>query len=135
MSALQKTDRELLELAAKASGINVIRSRLDDPLFRDFLVSNGVRNPHHENGPWNPLEDDGDALRLAVKLQISIHNEHLQAGSTYCTRVDSDDPFGDVLSEEACDGDGETLQESDYAATRRAIVIAAAQLAESKERE
>ncbi len=32
------TDRELLESAAKAAGLTVIRSRLDDPLQRDMLI-------------------------------------------------------------------------------------------------
>lgn len=50
-------DRELLELAAKASG--------------NTVYSAGglcVRPVMH----WNPLEDDGDALRLAVKLKLDI---------------------------------------------------------------
>lgn len=34
-------DREMLELAAKAAGIQIIRSRLNDPLWRDMLVENG----------------------------------------------------------------------------------------------
>jgi hypothetical protein len=45
------TDRELLELAAKAAG------------FREY-------DEHYV--PWNPLVDDGDALRLAVKLKINL---------------------------------------------------------------
>ncbi|MDG9785250.1 hypothetical protein [Metapseudomonas otitidis] len=57
-------DRKLLELAAKAAGI-------DHP-----------GGEHCVNGPalwdckalrwWQPLTDDGDALRLAVKLHIRI---------------------------------------------------------------
>ena len=62
------TDRELLELAAKAAGIEVIRSSLEDPLNRDMLVKNSVRNGGQRLGPWNPRDDDGDALRLAVEL-------------------------------------------------------------------
>lgn len=49
-----KTDRELLELAAKAAGIKIER-RADGRTFRK------------EKGfpfSWNPLDDDGDALRL-----------------------------------------------------------------------
>ena len=43
------TDKELLELAAKAGGLA-------------FWSEN----------EWNPLVDDGDALRLAVKLKINL---------------------------------------------------------------
>lgn len=66
------TDRELLEFAAKAAGIVVVRRRLDDPMHSDMLISPSVRNPYQHSGPWNPLTDDGDALRLAVKLKINI---------------------------------------------------------------
>lgn len=53
------TDRELLEKAAKAA-----RLRLwwhgGKPYFRAEMEA-----PHDS---WNPLTDDGDAFRLAVKL-------------------------------------------------------------------
>ena len=47
------TDRELLELASKACGLEEAKMRID---FNQ----------------WNPLTDDGDALRLAVKLRLVI---------------------------------------------------------------
>lgn len=50
-------DQELLELAAKASG-NTVYSQ----------AGLGVKSVQH----WNPLGDDGDAFRLALKLQIKI---------------------------------------------------------------
>ncbi len=50
-------DRELLELAAKAVGLK---------LRYNYL---GGRDA---NQPWNPLEDDGDALRLAIELNLVI---------------------------------------------------------------
>ena len=50
------TDRELLELAAKAAGM---------PTHTDGV---GFVMAHHPS--WNPLTDDGDALRLAVKLYV-----------------------------------------------------------------
>ena len=60
-------DRELLELAAKAAGI-------------DFYTPEGGDTPWCGRGfylrgcaVWNPLEDDGDALRLAVQLFRDIH--------------------------------------------------------------
>lgn len=61
-------DKELLELAAKAAGVEIMRSRLEDPLNKDMLVKHSFRNPSNVAGPWNPLRDDGDALRLAVTL-------------------------------------------------------------------
>jgi hypothetical protein len=51
------TDRELLELAAKAAGY-----KLSWP-FDNVCVMHG-----DPSIPWSPLTDDGDALRLAVKL-------------------------------------------------------------------
>ena len=96
------TDRELLELAAKAAGIEVLRSRLNDPLCGDMLVTKSSRNTYHKNGPWNPLADDGDALRLAVKLGIDISMSVVD----YWDKT-STDPL---------------------AATRRAIVRAAAEI-------
>lgn len=45
------TERELLELSAKACGLEEAKMRI-------------------EFNQWNPLTDDGDALRLAVKLNL-----------------------------------------------------------------
>lgn len=63
-------DKDLLMLAAKAAGIPVKRSRLDDPLHRDFLVEIPSPRDNSVYSGWNPLTDDGDALRLAVTLNI-----------------------------------------------------------------
>lgn len=51
-------DRELLEMAAKAIGLK---------LRYNYL---GGRDA---NQPWNPLEDDGDALRLAHALGMQLY--------------------------------------------------------------
>jgi hypothetical protein len=40
------TDRALLEAAAKAAGIVVVRSRLDDPLNADMLIEISVEKQH-----------------------------------------------------------------------------------------
>lgn len=53
------TDRELLEMAAKAA-------RYQYAKHGGYIVVDGIP------GNWNPLEDDGDALRLAAKLKIDI---------------------------------------------------------------
>lgn len=50
------TDRELLELAARA-------------------VNGGAWHPLTHAKPWNPLTDDGDRYRLAKHLGISIDFE------------------------------------------------------------
>lgn len=91
------TDRELLELAAKAAGYE--------------------RNSAGPIGPceWNPLEDDGDALRLAVDLRLDccFFNDDIEiiswAGNTGDMTVESDN--GDRAS-----------------CVRRAIVRAAAEI-------
>jgi hypothetical protein len=59
------TDRELLELAAKAAGIE---------LWHEDVFTKGLTQKISQNGIlcWNPLTDDGDALRLAVKLRLSL---------------------------------------------------------------
>jgi len=57
------TDRELLEAAARAAGINIVGwGELGTPraIHADDIVN------------WNPLANDGDALRLAVKLRIVV---------------------------------------------------------------
>jgi hypothetical protein len=93
------TDRELLELAAKAVGLEEAKLRI-------------------EFNQWNPLTDDGDALRLAVKLLLEVCVWH-----TDTTVLTSDDDIS-TLSEPA-NGDS-------YAATRRAIVRAAAEIGRMK---
>ena len=53
-------DRELLELAAKAAGI-LTPSWYGNASYIEGMLSR-----------WNPLEDDGDALRLAVTLNMGV---------------------------------------------------------------
>ena len=90
------TDRELLEKAASAAGIS------SDGLGTCFDMDRGQ--------PWDPLTDDGDALRLAVRLDLNVLSGIVRA------------PDGDLT----LDG-----TEGIYAATRRAIVRAAAAIADS----
>ena len=54
------TDTELLEFAAKAAGYS----------FDGYTLRNN--NTEFEYSGWNPLEDDGDAFRLAVHLRMNI---------------------------------------------------------------
>ena len=104
-------DRELLELAAKAAGIP--RSRWDyDELRRlGHMVTRSMM--------WNPLANDGDALRLAgeLRLRISISNEHEYTEVVFFHEFGQRRSHGGVVEQWATDRD---------AATRRAIVRAAA---------
>lgn len=98
------SDRELLELAAKAAGYEVVSQGADY-----WLAEDGVSIKH-----WNPLTDDADALRLAVKLNIHQTNSNTDAWAT-------------TLKVTAI----EALRSDPYAATRRAIVRAAAEIGRS----
>lgn len=107
-----KTDRELLELAAKAAGKENM-----------WFANNGADSCmffHQPNrsvyGVWNPLTDDGDALRLAVKLGLTIY----QWPDEIC-----------ACNEKGTINEAVAKTESIYAATRRAIVRAAAAIGEA----
>jgi hypothetical protein len=105
------TDRELLELAAKAAGIGFNEKR--SPTGNIALYC-GPRV-----GWWNPLTDDGDALRLAVKCEIAINP---WAGKTVCWHERS----------KATTHETHDCNDDPYAATRRAIVRAAAEVGRAK---
>ena len=101
------TDRELLEMAAKAAGITWV-GHTATGLARS---KNGACMTH----PWEPLTDDGDALRLAVKLRIVVDIAPWASDAHHWRDKRSDD-YGIRHSE----------YDDPYAATRRAIVRAAA---------
>lgn len=125
------TDAELLRAAAKAAGIQIVgpvEKYIAQP-NREHIGGFIVRNDKGGDSAWNPLGDDGDALRLAVKLQLAIFNEHVMCGVAYCSRGDTEN-FQPVETEEK---EGDTVFPSDYAATRRAIVLAAAQIEECRD--
>lgn len=119
-------DEKLLMLAAKAAGIIVERARLNDPLCRDILVRTPVSMYEQRFCGWNPLTNDGDALRLAVQLSIGMQSngpDHWQ--SPNCVIV----LFGEN-SRLTHKHDGNAI----YAA-RRAIVRAAASMGGSDSRD
>ncbi len=91
-------DRELLELAAKAAGLSVGWSISANTMFI---------NGQFDDELWNPLTDDGDALRLAVKLHLFEYGRFMEL------RLEDtrDNPTRD-----------------DYTIARRAIVRAAAEI-------
>ncbi len=96
-------DIELLELAAKAAGMRY-------------------------SANWNPLDDDGDALRLAVKLRIEIkHSVGIVTASVdkcYHRYTLRESP---VASELLCEEEY-PFKRDEMVATRRAIVRAAAEI-------
>lgn len=61
-------DRELLDKAAKAAGLDLEWCEF----WGCMAKSLGVIDGFDRETCWNPLTDDGDALRLAVKLGIQI---------------------------------------------------------------
>jgi hypothetical protein len=60
-----KTDRELLELAARAAGYVVD----DCGCGKSMRTSGETPRPHRH---WNPLRDSGDAMRLSVDLGLHV---------------------------------------------------------------
>ena len=114
------TDRELLEAAAKAAGIKLEWSDSERPGF--WGEWRGL--PQWEY--WNPLTDDGDALRLAVKLRIDLHTSPINGDAVIVTakhRLPSD-----LLRQPNPTTAAESYTPDPYAATRRAIVRAAAEI-------
>lgn len=106
-------DKELLKWAAKAFGAEINGYRGETPLY---AVEVQVSENYFEYTPWNPLEDDGDALRLSVNLDMQIT----------INRVDG---FVEVIA--GYNGQHrirESLAGCLYTATRRAIVRAAAEI-------
>lgn len=108
-------DRELLELAAKAVGYQPWGSDCEG--YPIFVVDSMPID-------WNPLQYDGDALRLAVKLGLTLRlnqfDEWTQvfAGDCYARTTPA-------VSEHI----GRTREEQTIEqATRRAIVRAAAEI-------
>lgn len=116
------TDRELLELAAKAAGLEIDKSPYNGGGSGNTgfdCMGNAVLDWH--NGVrWNPLADDGDALRLAVKLRIQI------TPGTYNEYEATAFRAGAAEAHEKT-----TMGYGTEAATRRAIVRAAAEIGKS----
>jgi hypothetical protein len=100
------SDRELLERAARAAGLQVKSDRNSTWIVEDD--GSPVRR-------WLPLTDDGDALRLAVKLRLGLE--------WWKTGVSAESPQHGPSGIQHFEGDPQ-------AATRRAIVRAAAAMAD-----
>jgi len=65
-----QTDKELLELAAKAAGINFGYSIDGDA--EEVLVFFDSDDEHHQQIDWAPETSDGDSRRLQVALKIDL---------------------------------------------------------------
>jgi hypothetical protein len=68
------TDREMLELAAKAAGLKIDKTKHSGGGHWNcgFDAAGNAVLDWHNGTKWNPLVDDGDALRLAVRLGIQL---------------------------------------------------------------
>ena len=106
------TDKELLQLAMKAAGIQQYDPENAGDEIWIITTDNGWGL-----ALWDPLNDDGDALRLAMKLSISIfvNGMHVNADCRYCQ-----EDIG-YFEENSARNDG-----CIFKAARRAIVRAAA---------
>ena len=105
------TDQELLELAAKAAGLTNLTYCPTWKCMAEFDIDK-QGGYFKWDTYWNPLKDDSDALRLAVKLGLTVV---VESDMVFCRNQRSDKAF--------CES-GRDL----YAATRRAIVRAAAEI-------
>jgi len=103
------TDRELLELAAKAAGIEHDSLPIQGERGLWIPADMDVGEPGYW---WNPLLDDGDVFRLAVKLRL---------------RVDVDRHYA-IVMHAWIELAREPVKSNPLAATRRAIVRAAAEI-------
>ena len=116
------SDRELLEfeleLAAKAAGFEFAGKLIPEAQGKrkgPFILLKSRWTQ------WNPVTNDGDALRLAVKLRIMLNHE-INCG---CDIVEAIGPEDENMSRHCST---ESIEGDPYAATRRAIVRAAAEI-------
>ena len=122
------TDRELIELAAKAYGFgdqdgNFIWTESEYP--RGSKTNGALWNYMgwcDTAELWNPLTDDGDALRLAVSLGLIVD-------------IDTEEHYTEI--EFTSNYEGKSVSEGHgfdaTEATRRAITRAAAQIGKEME--
>jgi hypothetical protein len=110
------SDRELLELAAKAGGIEY--DGIDDNGCRIGFWGDGWGGGYKY---WNSLQSDGDALRLAARLNIDIVWEAHGPEFDLVTHVWCSSRMQALGAVESVDVQGD-------AALRRAITRAAAEI-------
>lgn len=113
------TDRELLELAAEASGYDY------ECVSHTGCVEHDQHQIRTEKGnlvDWNPLTDNGDAFTLALNLRIKFERHPIQ-------------PFVAAFSPAIIGRVEEPEGNCVHSATRRAIVQLAAAIGEMKRQE
>ena len=115
------TDRELLEMAAKAAGYVV-----DEDFDRT-----DIRSTTGAPVTWRPLDDDGDALRLAVRLGICVEPYPVYQPEKHSVMVKQRCQLDTlrVPNKTEC---LELYGDDPYAAIRRAIVRCAASIGQMK---
>lgn len=103
------SDLKLLEMAAKAAGIKHVDY---DGVSYDGSAGLVIMGEHgqHLHG-WNPLADDGDALRLAFTLEMGVDMYGCIIGHSEDSQYEFENTTGDLAN------------------VRRAIVEVAAYLA------
>lgn len=111
-------DKEILELAAKAAGIENLQWESDGTIQNRI---NRPTVPYSVHGmisaiDWNPLTDDGDAFRLARKMFMNINISREESATIIYNEFG-----GEILRHMHFD------KGIEYA-SRRAIVRAAAQI-------
>ena len=105
---------KLLELAAKAAGLEVFRGPLGSNQYDyNTLYRKNPKGDYYNGIEWDPLTNDGDAFRLAVKAELTVHHwaDEICVCNMNGTINESIARVGDI-----------------YAATRRVIVQAAAEI-------
>lgn len=128
------TDRELIELAAKAAGFKLTREAWLDGIVCVWEAGCGAPIGAHrinetEDGKvklesvfvFNPLRSDGDALRLAVKLGLRVMVLHDASQPKPWLRVE--DRSGRWTHAMVAE-----FENDPYAATRRTITRGAAEI-------
>ena len=119
------TERELLAKAAKAAGFGGKESAFcwtesEYPRGSDQHGALWNYIGHGDSAVlWNPLTDDGDALRLAVGLRIAVSLASVETSREIYAQAPRVAPTFEPIGGDVC------------TATRRAIVRAAAALADA----
>lgn len=114
---MKDADRELIELAAKAYGIQV------KGWLNDKLIGFDTNTEQPVNGDFNPLESDGDALRLLVKISQRDGGAALMLNSRF-----NQHHFAQCHTDANTISPSEHMTESPSAATRRVITRTAAEI-------
>ncbi len=105
-------ERELLERAARAGGIDYAEYLPDDDRSVDEQFDDIIRSM------WNPLRDNGDAFHLAVKLGMFVLSPDKGDQSVVVQWSDVDNDDLEVYAREYL----EDHNNDPFAATRAAIV-------------